>query len=174
MRQQTQYGVECDQDWENLPIKDSGRHCDLCNKSVIDFISWDRKAILAYYEKHPKTCGRFKIEHIDPTIITTGSFFRKPKLLLLGILSALGIEAVYAQTTKEHVETVQTMDTDSVQVIINKNIADILPVKNEENIVTLTNDPAVIKTKKRIYLSKRFPFIHRRKQYPVLMGCPSF
>ncbi len=37
----TKYGTECKQDWNSLVVNECGRYCELCKRTVIDFISWE-------------------------------------------------------------------------------------------------------------------------------------
>ena len=57
----------CHEDWENmLPVKD-GRHCNSCQKNVIDFSLMTDEAVKNYFidNKGAAVCGRFKNTQIE-------------------------------------------------------------------------------------------------------------
>ena len=50
----------------------NGRYCDSCNKTVVDFTTWNDESIKNYFLKHygSRICGRFKKEQLDRVTIT--------------------------------------------------------------------------------------------------------
>lgn len=58
----------CHQDWGSMKAKSHGRHCDSCQKIVVDFTTWEAGDILRYLQKHSNTCGRFKKSQIVATV----------------------------------------------------------------------------------------------------------
>lgn len=52
----------CLENWDNMKVGIESRHCDLCNKSVIDFTQKNRSEIITYLLDCPneRVCGRMK------------------------------------------------------------------------------------------------------------------
>ncbi len=52
----------CHEDWSNMSPQGNGRHCNSCNKIVVDFTKMDHEDLLEYLRSHAGkgTCGRFK------------------------------------------------------------------------------------------------------------------
>jgi len=57
----------CDEKWENMQPDEQGRHCALCNKTVVDFTLLDDEAVKKYFlqYKDAPTCGRFFKKQVD-------------------------------------------------------------------------------------------------------------
>jgi TonB family protein len=58
-------GVElkfiCNENWDKMHPVEGGRHCDVCNKKVVDFTTKDQNDFTkAWEEAEGKLCGRFK------------------------------------------------------------------------------------------------------------------
>jgi TonB family protein len=58
-------GVElkfiCNENWDKMHPVEGGRHCDVCNKKVVDFTNKDKNDFTkAWEEAEGKLCGRFK------------------------------------------------------------------------------------------------------------------
>lgn len=50
----------CNKDWNEMQVKNNGRHCGACNKTVIDFTQWEVEEIKAYLKnKNERVCGHF-------------------------------------------------------------------------------------------------------------------
>lgn len=57
----------CDADWNKMKIGLDSRHCQACQKNVIDFTNRSREEIMAYLLEHrsENTCGRFYKHQLD-------------------------------------------------------------------------------------------------------------
>jgi hypothetical protein len=57
----------CPADWNTMKIGAIGRHCQQCEKTVVDFTAMSRQEIMLYLLQHrgQKTCGRFKQSQLD-------------------------------------------------------------------------------------------------------------
>ena len=57
----------CPEEWNNMKIGLISRHCDQCDKPVIDFTKMDRAEIIIYLLSNPtaKTCGRMSRDQFD-------------------------------------------------------------------------------------------------------------
>ena len=51
----------CDKDWDKMTAKENGKHCDTCNKIVVDFTTMPTQDILLYFVNNTaqRTCGHF-------------------------------------------------------------------------------------------------------------------
>jgi len=66
----------CDADWDSMKIGLHSRHCEQCDKSVMDFTKSTRAEIIAYILNNPNgsTCGRllphqFDFRHEDVPVL---------------------------------------------------------------------------------------------------------
>ena len=51
----------CHEDWNKMKLKNNGKYCGACNKTVIDFTTWEKKDIIKYLQnKNKNVCGHFK------------------------------------------------------------------------------------------------------------------
>ena len=57
----------CNADWDKMKIGLRSRHCENCNKNVIDFRGQSKVEILLYLieNKGKRTCGRFHTSQLD-------------------------------------------------------------------------------------------------------------
>jgi len=57
----------CPANWENMQIKFHARHCDQCDKSVVDFTKKSRAEIITYLIENPNgsVCGRMNQQQFD-------------------------------------------------------------------------------------------------------------
>ncbi|NBV07473.1 MAG: energy transducer TonB [Flavobacteriia bacterium] len=57
----------CPANWEHMQIKLHARHCDQCDKSVIDFTQKNRAEIITYLIENPNgsVCGRMNQQQFD-------------------------------------------------------------------------------------------------------------
>jgi hypothetical protein len=58
--------IPCNEDWNKMTPKENGKHCDSCNKIVVDFTTMPTQDILLYFvnNKSQKTCGHFYKDQI--------------------------------------------------------------------------------------------------------------
>ena len=49
----------CQQDWQQMPSVDNGRHCVQCSKTVIDFTEMTNQQIFKYLSSRNQLCGKF-------------------------------------------------------------------------------------------------------------------
>ncbi len=59
----------CSEDWNKMKIALNARHCDHCNKEVVDFTRMSREEILTYLIQNAekKVCGRISKSQLDFT-----------------------------------------------------------------------------------------------------------
>jgi len=56
----------CHEDWYKMTPKGQGKHCDLCNKVVVDFTNAKEEEILNYIRRNSgqRVCGYFKSDQV--------------------------------------------------------------------------------------------------------------
>ena len=57
----------CHEDWDKMKIGLISRHCDSCEKAVMDFTTMNRAQIITYLLSNPNdnVCGRLKRDQFD-------------------------------------------------------------------------------------------------------------
>ncbi|MBL8002524.1 MAG: hypothetical protein JNL05_11225 [Flavobacteriales bacterium] len=165
---------DCREDWNAMPPAAGGRFCGKCQHAVMDFTGWDRAAVLAYKRAHPEACGLYRAEHIEPDLVPLVDLLR-PRRGLLAAGLALGAITVTAQAPADPAPTEQRAP-DGTRITKPERTGDhaLRPVSEPgyQEVCPRPDPPPVAKAKphrfRRMYVSKRFPFIHFRR--PRIMG----
>lgn len=59
----------CHEDWNLMSVEEKGRHCQSCNKVVVDFTGMTDAEIVAHFTTYKgNTCGRFRTEQLERDI----------------------------------------------------------------------------------------------------------
>lgn len=58
----------CNKGWDNMTPNNNGRHCDTCDKTVVDFTQMNKEEIKTYFieKAGTKICGHFKVSQVEP------------------------------------------------------------------------------------------------------------
>lgn len=85
----------CHEDWDKMTPDETGRFCNSCSKSVVDFTQMLPDEIQAYFQKHSNVCGRFKNFQLDSLIIQIPNHVlysqtKYHKMFLLALFIAMG------------------------------------------------------------------------------------
>lgn len=95
----------CREDWTGMVLKDDGRFCTSCAKSVIDFSGFTDQQLHEYFEQHRNSsiCGRIPVSKLNTPfeIPTTRKSFSG--WWLLPALAGINLPA-YAQTNQLSIE----------------------------------------------------------------------
>lgn len=60
----------CHENWDAMTPQDKGRHCQSCNKVVVDFSVMTDRQVLDYFKNaHGNTCGRFHNDQLQRPLI---------------------------------------------------------------------------------------------------------
>lgn len=60
----------CHENWDGMTPQDKGRHCQSCNKIVVDFSTMTDQQVLNYFKTTTgSTCGRFHTEQLQRPLI---------------------------------------------------------------------------------------------------------
>jgi TonB family protein len=59
--------IPCSEDWNNMKIGQIGRHCGVCDKTVVDFTQKSRHEILSYLieNRNQEVCGHVRMSQLD-------------------------------------------------------------------------------------------------------------
>lgn len=166
---ETKFGTECNQEWDAMRIVSQCKHCDLCNKPVLDFTSWTRDEIIAFLSQNPQTCGRYTLEHVQPGMVPIAGYMGKARAVLAALLTALGIESVNAQTPENHLKKhpIHFRDTCARPRSDSQMETQVADSSSTDNAVTPPPPKPVpyYRPRRRLYFSSDFPFIHWRRHY---------
>jgi hypothetical protein len=56
----------CSQNWEGMSVTETGRFCDSCNKSVIDFTAYSDQQLADFFKRSKGgVCGKFKNDQLE-------------------------------------------------------------------------------------------------------------
>ena len=106
----------CNKDWNSMHVSNKGKFCGSCNKTVIDFSTWELDEIKAYLQnKNQRVCGHFNAlqvaakrpkhhQYLVNLYLKTDSSFRIPVIksfALSFIVICMGIVGCNRPTTGE-------------------------------------------------------------------------
>ena len=143
----------CPANWEKMQIKLDARHCDQCDKSVIDFTKKSRAEIITYLIENPNgsVCGRMNQQQFDikeedlPELISILSQprFRANAFLILAVVcSSLFYSCETATTGKKSIEkpkiekqTINPIEKPKINPIDNSSIDDSVKKTKKQHII---------------------------------------
>ena len=143
----------CPANWEKMQIKLNARHCDQCDKSVVDFTKKSRAEIITYLIENPNgsVCGRMNQQQFDikeedlPELISILSQprFRANAFLILAVVcSSLFYSCETASTGKKTIEnpkiekqTINPIEKPKINPIDNTSIDDSLKKRKKQHII---------------------------------------
>lgn len=104
----------CQEKWADMQATNSGRFCDSCQKSVIDFTQFTDADLLKWLSnnKH-KACGRFVPEQLDRFITHESSFslkWFKPGMVAAAFVALLSLPKLSIAAKAKFNSTYQTID----------------------------------------------------------------
>ena len=76
----------CGESWHRMTPVPGGRHCDVCEKCIVDFTQSSDKEIWKAYQKEGEICGQFRADQLNRLISTP-----KEKRVPMGIAVALAL-----------------------------------------------------------------------------------
>ncbi len=123
----------CHENWDAMTPQDKGRHCESCNKIVVDFSIMSDRQVLEYFKTTTgKTCGRFNNDQLQRPFIEPQQKPSKWNYFLASILGLIiGTKTFAQQRTlkgkvigKPYVERITTK-------------GDISPIKGEAKVDTI-------------------------------------
>ncbi len=60
----------CGESWHKMTPVPGGRHCDVCEKCIVDFTQSSDKEIWKAYQKEGKICGQFRADQLNRLIVS--------------------------------------------------------------------------------------------------------
>lgn len=158
----------CDQDWNSMKITNNGRYCTICKKEVFNLTNRSAKEIHEIKTNYGELCGQFNAEQIEPDLIAVDlNIGQKFRYIAASVATFLGLELSSAKAqTQNETPTVQTNDTSSLS-IVNENIVGdrcMIIEKEDRDAEEIVDTVPAVKRKHKYYLSKRFPFIKKRRR----------
>lgn len=156
---------KCERSLEEMRPVDGGHFCLRCQQKVTDFTGWSREELEVWFQRVPETCGQFEPHQIDPSLVPLGETVHPMQHGFLASLLALTVGTGQAQERPAPAPTEQLVPTPApdpatFQIQVNAKCvgsgdphacATVTPVQRKE-------------PTHRIYLSKRFPFIHVKQR----------
>jgi len=121
----------CHEDWNKMKIGMISRHCDSCNKSVMDFTKMNRAEIITYILSNPtdQVCGRmnrdqFDFHHEDiPILIETLHRTKNANPFMIMALVCLSLSAC-AQEQTGNIKTPPVIERTLGEVAISPIVQD--------------------------------------------------
>ncbi len=154
-----------------------GRFCGKCQHAVVDFSGWDRSAVVAYKREHPEACGLYRAEHLEPHLVPLADLL-KPKRGILAASLAIGATTLSAQAVEpapsDYTRPAVPVNAPRAGQVVAEPTTPAEADKNEALFGTCARpaELAPVRAKphrfRKVYVSKRFPFIHFRR--PRVMG----
>ncbi len=124
----------CPVSWDSLKIGLRERHCQQCEKAVVDFTQMDRLSIISYLIEHSdkSVCGRINPQlvdvHVSDLPFIVESLRKKSNNASFGILAALCLSLVACQeSTKPHPE----QHKQAITKHVSSSIADLKPTQKK-------------------------------------------
>lgn len=162
---------KCEQDIDRMPNVDGGKYCQLCAKTLIDFRQKTYKEFIEITKDKTDYCGIYHPEQVED-IYPIELNFRKPRLFIATIASFFGVTltSAFAQPRPE-VKTEQTTnDTLSIEPSEKTTEQTQASEKYPDNCTPKESHDKIDNNKRVIYLSKSFPFIHRKPKRRYTRG----
>lgn len=129
----------CSENWNKMTIKEKGRFCSSCSKTVIDFTKKNTTEIKRYLveNKNEQICGHFYKKQLDTIVIEISnitflqklSFQKKFILALFFVMGTTLFSCQYADEKKQKIEDVILKD--SVEVLDKNSNLDMFSKKIE-------------------------------------------
>jgi hypothetical protein len=121
----------CTQNWDGMSVNETGRFCDSCNKSVIDFTNYSDQQLIEFF-KGPKenVCGKLRHDQLGKSLYLLQYQQSRPfpqffisAALVIGLGNSVNAKEKHAPTiinvvqneTKEEKENNETTGDDSTR-----------------------------------------------------------
>lgn len=113
----------CHASWDKMIPKDNGRHCNSCDKVVVDFSSMSDEAIRNYFKNHhtQKFCGHFRADQVKRLKIHVNPHSLKNKGWDIYQISKVAIFLVFFSSLFSC--TLKNDDGSSAEIVIENALA---------------------------------------------------
>ena len=164
----------CQEDLESMSCSEKGKFCTACQKEVIDFTKMSYSEIQDAKANETELCGIFSAEQIDPSL----HLIELPKLRSLAFLSTILVALNFGNANAQ-----STVDPKVEQAQGASNAPNLTPQEVKEKLErgehismskaetpesensTQKVDQKKAKRTKKLYWSKQFPFLHKRRRW---------
>lgn len=103
----------CHENWNHMSPTDKGRHCNSCDKVVVDFSTMSDTQIVDYFKAvNTKTCGRFRSDQLNRDISFTASTVRSARIKYIAV--SMFVANLFAY--RAHAKTDVTIEEPVVQI----------------------------------------------------------
>lgn len=159
----------CNQSISDFEKKDNNLNCQLCSKNIIDFRYKTKSEYNTIVKSEKDVCGIFYANQIGDEIDIIINW--KTPFFYFGFLSSLLLsKPLLAQDSTK----VKTEITDSVS-LSTQNPTDSTTACQKTKTDNLEKDSKIElshyqKRKRRLYVSKRFPFVHYDRKKPIVLA----
>jgi len=148
----------CHENWNRMLPDDKGRFCQVCSKTVVDFMSLSDEEVENYFleKREQKTCGRFRNDQLTnrsgslPQLLSTPIPFWKKFLAIVLILFGSFLTgcnnsqgSVKGKTSAEELKSLTPGEPEPVCVTTGVTIIDMIP-DTLETVVTDTTECTAI------------------------------
>jgi len=125
----------CHENWNQMTPKEKGRHCDSCDKVVVDFTKSSKDEIVSHLESSSgKTCGRFRSDqiHMPNSIPSKLSKIAASILAIVGANNAVHSQVDFSIMGDVAIEPIEITVANSISKDISGKISDDEnnPIKN--------------------------------------------
>ncbi|MBI3233124.1 MAG: hypothetical protein HYZ42_03645 [Bacteroidetes bacterium] len=105
----------CHEDWNGMTPNKAGRHCDSCNKTVVDFKLMSDSEIFNYFKTHQNICGNFYPFQLEKSY-TEPVELKKTPTYKKWLVAALNSQVLTGDTIYSPIDTVDQKKIDSSKV----------------------------------------------------------
>lgn len=153
----------CHENWDKMTPEQTGRFCNSCAKSVVDFTGMKASEIQHFFVENQgqKVCGRFKKEQLDSVIIEIPrevlfSQVQFHKMFLLSLLVCMGTTLFSCQNpngNSQAIDKVKVVDSTEQRMVLGLPLPE-KNVKYETDTTDLKTEPKTTQKSKTKVASK--------------------
>ncbi len=179
MSQKIKLSYSCRQDWDTMSLSSKGKYCDSCQHDVVDLSAMNFNQIqrtLSNLEKG--ACVNIPEAYAEQEKTIEFSISQEIKQLALAASLTGAVLSIPAQTSEPtQIESASVLSADSIK--LNQDPTELITYSvskgSSQTSSNVVRDP--IKRRKKLFLNRRFPFVHYRSPYRTLgrtTVCPIF
>lgn len=105
----------CQENWDNMTPTEQGRHCQFCQKEVIDFTKMSDRETAHYLKQNNQSCGRFNTSQLDKHYFLPTPHNSSKKWLWASLFSGFMIFQAEQVFSSANIVDVQVHQTDHHQ-----------------------------------------------------------
>lgn len=125
----------CSENWDKMQAHEKGKFCQSCQKNVVDFTKNTDREIYQYLQKHPKTCGKFKVTQLERKLNKQIDFQRYFPLGSVATLTLILTLPLMSCNSKPSVVEPQTSTVYDGDLTLGEIVMAPEPEKNDDQII---------------------------------------